>query len=153
MIGFEGVSQRHEIASTIAEGAVFLCDPARSGGLKPLPGEPVVSSAACIAFRTQAAELGPVTLVFAVEEQDYDGVQIFEGTVPTVGRKLAFTTSAGGVLIQVAVTSAETHVRVHANHRKVPTKLVCIVEDPSDRSGLIGWAEEIFSWLHRLFRH
>lgn len=127
---------RTEAEVAAGDGILLLKDPTTaSEGPPNREASAVVATNACVSLWTRQAMAGPVTVVLTDESQDYDGGPVFRGTLQTPGRRLAFVSSDGKLLLEAQVKNTSTFVMILANDRKSPSKLVCVVEDHSIDAG------------------
>jgi hypothetical protein len=120
------MSRNREATAPIPNGIVFLHDPTM---IVDIPADtsaaPVLATSDCVSLWTIHEIDGSATLVLT-EACDDDGCAlVFQGTLPTEGGRLAFTSSAGETIVEIEVDAKRVDVAIYADDPNEPSKLVC----------------------------
>jgi hypothetical protein len=120
------MSRNREATAPIPNGIVFLHDPTM---VVDIPADtsaaPVLATSDCVSLWTVHEVDGSATLVLAEAYQGDGCALVFQGTLPTKGGKLAFTSSAGETIVEIQLDAKRVDVAIYADDTNEPSRLVC----------------------------
>jgi hypothetical protein len=122
------MSIRVEAIRTIPHGIVFVYDPTTPIDVPHDTGvAPVLATTNCVSIWAQHEDDGVTELVMSTSFEDSDCSLIFQGTVASVGGKLAINMSDCETAVEIDGLDVTTALKIYANGTPFPSKIVCVV--------------------------
>lgn len=116
------------VASSPINSIVFISDNLRSDAPEHVYGALISYNETCVSVGCYPSDDGETEFFLGrADELATEGEIVFDGTIETPTRSLMISTVDGEVLLEQAVPSARTQVRIWANHPKWPDQV------------LVGW--------------
>ena len=110
----------------VPHGVIFLYDPTMIIDVPPDTSESaVLYTENCVTVWTIQETDGDVFLLLSDEEIDVSGQLVFDGTLTTDGRRLAFNDSSVNTIMELDVTSSRTRISIFTNDPQNPTAVAC----------------------------
>jgi hypothetical protein len=103
---------------------------------KSMNNQLISATPTCIAIGTLAAADGKTKIVLTDENTVDSSVltRVFEGVLTTPSLKLSVYSTLGAVLLELEVSTAQTHLEIWANDKMEPDDIQIVILDRPSRS-------------------